>query len=66
MKKILIFIALFIGLAFISYAESINKSKNDESINESKTDIYYGNGVWNDYDDAYSSCLKLEKRIINN
>jgi|GEM_PF-3714481 len=43
MKKILIYIAIFINFPFQLYAENIN---------ECKTDIYYGNGVWNEYEDA--------------
>jgi len=54
MKKVLIFIMIFMGLSF-SYAENIN---------ECKTDIYYGNGVWNEYENADDSRKKLEVRIV--
>jgi len=33
---------------------------NAENINECKTDIYYGNGVWNEYEDAQKSQAKLQ------
>jgi len=33
-------------------------------INECKTDIYFGNGVWNSSDDAEVSRAELDKRII--
>ena len=56
MKKILIFVIVFMGFSLSSYAENIN---------ECKTDIYYGNGVWNSSEDAKKSRRALEKRIIN-
>lgn len=46
MKNILTLIVIFLGLYFPSYAENIN---------ECKTDIYYGNGVWNEPEDAEES-----------
>jgi hypothetical protein len=49
MRHILFLIA-FIGLFTLS---------NAQMINECKTDIYYGNGVWNEYEDAYDSNRKL-------
>ena len=55
MKKLSIFAYAIIVLSLFSYAENIN---------ECKTDIYYGNGVWNEYEDADDSRDKLEKRII--
>ncbi len=55
MKKLLLFIVLIIGLSVFS---------NAENINECKTDIYYGNGVWNEYEDAENSRNDLEVRIV--
>ena len=55
MKKLSIFVYAIIFLSLFSYAANIN---------ECKTDIYYGNGVWNEYEDADDSRDKLEKRII--
>ena len=54
MKKILIFITIFWG--FSVYANA--------SINECKTDIYYGNGVWNEPEDAEKSRKELEDEIV--
>lgn len=54
MKKLLLFIVLIIGLSVFSHAEDIN---------ECKTDIYYGNGVWNEYEDATDSKDELESLI---
>ncbi len=34
------------------------------TINECKTDIYFGNGVWNELDDAEENRKKLEDDII--
>ena len=45
-----------IALSLFSHAENIN---------ECKTDIYYGNGVWNSSEDAKKSRRALEKRIVN-
>ena len=33
-------------------------------INECKTDIYYGNGAWNEYENAEKNRLELEEEII--
>jgi hypothetical protein len=54
MKKLLLLIVLAIGLSVFS---------NAENINECKTDIYYGNGVWNEYEDADDSRWDLESLI---
>jgi len=35
------------------------------TINECKTDIYFGNGVWNDTDDAEENRKELETLILN-
>ncbi|MDQ1340543.1 MAG: hypothetical protein QG567_1700 [Campylobacterota bacterium] len=54
MKKLLLLIVLIIGLSVVS---------NAENINECKTDVYYGNGVWNEYEDATDSKDELESLI---
>lgn len=40
-----------------------------ENINECKTDIYFGNGVWNNSDDTKESIKRfqkiIDKQIIN-
>ena len=54
MKNILIFMAISISVSFSAYAENIN---------ECKTDIYYGNGVWNEYEDADNSRSELESLV---
>lgn len=54
MKKILLFITS-IGLLTLLHAQPIN---------ECKTDVYYGNGVWNEYKDADDSRYELEN-VIN-
>ena len=53
-----LFIAIIIFFSFSLYL-------NAQSINECKTDIYYGNGVWNEYEDAEKSRRALEKRILD-
>ncbi len=55
MKKILIFILIFFSFTLLSSAKDIN---------ECKTDIYYGNGVWNEYEDAEKSRKELENEIV--
>ena len=55
MKRISVFVVLVIGFFVSSYAAEIN---------ECKTDIYYGNGVWNSSENAENSKDDLEKRII--
>jgi hypothetical protein len=35
-----------------------------EKINECKTDIYFGNGVWNSIEDAKYNAIKLQNKII--
>jgi len=55
MKKILILVSIVISFSLFSHAENIN---------ECKTDIYYGNGVWNTSDNAKDSREKLENRIV--
>jgi hypothetical protein len=55
MKKILIFIAISMSLSLSAYAENVN---------ECKTDIYYGNGVWNEPESAAASQLKLQTYVI--
>lgn len=45
---------VFIGFSLLLYAENIN---------ECKTDIYYGNGVWNEYEDADDSRKELGSLI---
>ncbi len=53
--KILIKLTLVISLFFGTlYAQNIN---------ECKTDIYFGNGVWNSQDDAEKSIIELQKII---
>ena len=55
MKNILIFIAISMSLSLSAYAENIN---------ECKTDIYYGNGVWNEPESAAVSQKELEDEIV--
>lgn len=54
MKNILIFMAIYVGISFSACAENIN---------ECKTDIYYGNGVWNEYEVADDSRSELESLV---
>ncbi len=51
MKNILKIILIFVNFSLFS---------NAENINECKTDIYYGNGVWNEYEDAEKSKDRLQ------
>ncbi len=55
MKKILILILTIIGFTFFLYGANIN---------ECKTDIYFGNGVWNTPEDAENSRKVLENFVI--
>ena len=55
MKNILIYTIIFIGFSLWAYSEDIN---------ECKTDIYYGNGVWNEPEEAAVSQLKLQTYVI--
>ncbi len=51
MKNMLMIILVFVSFSLFS---------NAENINECKTDIYYGNGVWNEYEDAEKSKDRLQ------
>jgi len=42
----------------------LSVSVNAVDINECKTDIYYGNGVWNEYKHTEASRLKLQTYVI--
>lgn len=55
MKNIFIFVILLFSFSVFS---------NAQDINECKTDIYYGNGVWNSSEDAKKSQKKLYERIV--
>ncbi|DAB30570.1 MAG TPA: hypothetical protein CFH84_03330 [Sulfurimonas sp. UBA12504] len=57
MKNIIIFILIFFNFIVLAQAETIN---------ECKTDIYYGNGVWNQPDDAEDGRIELQYLIDNN
>ncbi|MFT7824325.1 MAG: hypothetical protein ABXS92_06130 [Sulfurimonas sp.] len=56
MKNLVLCVFIMMGVLSFTYAENIN---------ECKTDIYFGNGVWNEYEDAAKSQLRLQKRIID-
>ncbi|MFK5938643.1 MAG: hypothetical protein QM497_09650 [Sulfurimonas sp.] len=51
--KLTVLISLFFGALYA------------QNINECKTDIYFGNGVWNSAKDTESSMRELHERIIN-
>lgn len=56
MKNLVLCVFIMMGVLSFTHAENIN---------ECKTDIYFGNGVWNEYEDAAKSQLRLQKRIID-
>ncbi len=55
MKKIILFIGVLLAL---------NSSLMGLTIDECKTDIYFGNGVWNAPEDAEKGRQKLQKEIV--
>lgn len=55
--KILIKLAIILSLFFGTFYA--------QDINECKTDIYFGNGVWNSQDDAKKSMRFLQTYIID-
>ena len=50
MKRMIVSIIMVIGLSVSIFALSVN---------ECKTDIYFGNGVWNSSEDAKKNAVKL-------
>ncbi|MFT5659471.1 MAG: hypothetical protein ACI9TV_000087 [Sulfurimonas sp.] len=56
MKKIFILISTIYIFLNVAYAQAIN---------ECKTDIYFGNGVWNSPESADDSIKAMNKEIIN-
>lgn len=56
MKNLLFVITLFISSLLLAQTENIN---------ECKTDIYFGNGVWNSSEEARNGQKELEIKVIN-
>jgi hypothetical protein len=54
MKKLLFILSLMIGSLLLAQTEKID---------ECKTDIYFGNGVWNSEQEAIKSAVKLQEII---
>jgi len=55
MRKVIIFIVVIVGFSVSAFSLPVN---------ECKTDIYFGNGVWNSSEQAKESVIALEERII--
>ena len=59
MRKFIIILIIF---ASFLYAE-FDPTKFSTTVDESKTDIYFGNGVWNDPEGAEEGSKALDRKI---